>query len=127
VNFILRETQPLTLTVNGVEYPAIWNFKAIAIMEDYSGLMHLYSIARLKAGNPELKDLIGAIYGMLSAAGVTCVGATGKDVLIDAIIQSVSPADELSILDQVKKIIAIQGDQPKEDNSKNASRPQKKI
>ena len=125
MNFIIRETQPLSLTINGVEYPAIWNFNAIAKMEDYTGLMHLYTLARFKENRFEPKEFIGALVGMLSAAGVV-YEVEGKDALADALMQSINPSEELEISKQIMKIIAAQGDQPKEDNSKNAVRSHRK-
>ena len=128
MNFIARETQPLSLTINGVEYPAIWNFRAIAIMENYSEFMHLFTLSRYKEGKfVFVREFIGAIYGMLSAAGVSCVDAEGNDILVDALLQSIKPSDEPEIAAQVKKIIELQGDQPKEDISKNVLRSAKKI
>ena len=128
MNFIRRETQPQNITINGVDYPAIWNFNAIAKMEDYSGFMHLFTMSRAKDGKFfEVKEFIGALYGMLSAAGVVCVDETGKDVLSDALIQSIKPSEEEAITKQVKRIIELQGDQPKEDDRKNAARSAKKI
>jgi hypothetical protein len=128
MNFIIRETQPQNITINGVEYPAIWNFKAIALMEDFTGWMHLFTMARFKDGKFfEVKEFIGALYGMLSAAGVVCVDESGKDVLAAAIEQSIKPSDEVEIAKQVKKIIDLQGDQPKEGDSKNVKRSAKKI
>ena len=128
MNFIRRETSPQTITINGVDYPAIWNFNAIAKMEDYSGFMHLFTMSRFKDGKFfEVKEFIGALYGMLSAAGVVCVDETGKDVLADALIQSIKPSEEVGIYKQVNEIIKLQGDQPDENASKNARRPLKKI
>ena len=119
MNFILRETQPLNLTINGVEYPAIWNFKAIAIMEDYTGFMHLYTLARFKKEQFEPKEFIGALLGVLKAAGVT-YEIDGKDVLADALMQSVRPSEEKEIQKQLMVIISAQGDQPAEGEPKNA-------
>ena len=126
MNFIMRETQPMTLTINGVTYPAIWNFNAIAKMEEYTELMHLFTLGRIKDGRFCLvKEFIGAVYGMLTAAGVTCV-IDGKDVLADAIVQSIRPDEEEAIYKQVMAIISAQGDQPAEGEPKNASKPQRK-
>jgi hypothetical protein len=128
MNFIRRETQPQNITINGVEYPAIWNFNAIAKMEDHSGFMHLFTMLRFKDGKFfEVKEFIGALYGMLSAAGVVCVDESGKDVLAAAIEQSIKPSDEVEIYKQLNEIIKLQGDQPRENQPKNALRPPKKI
>lgn len=126
MNFIMRETQPMNLKINGMEYPAIWNFRAIAKMEEYTELMHLYTLARFKQKHFEPKELIGALYGMLSAAGVTCE-LDGKDVLASAIEQSIKPSDEIEILEQIEKVISVQGDQPAEGDPKNALKPHQKI
>ena len=119
MNFIIRETQPLSLTINGVEYPAIWSFKAISIMEDYTGIMHLYTLARFKEGKFEPRELIGALVGVLQAAGVVCE-LGGKDVLADALMQSIKPSEESEITRQLMVIISAQGDQPAEGDQKNA-------
>lgn len=126
MNFIIRETQPINLKINGIEYPAIWNFKAIAIMENFTGLMHLYTLARFKEGHFEPKEFIGALLGMLQAAGVECLDQTGKDVLAEALEQSIKPSEEEAIQEQLMIIINAQGDQP-EENPKNARRSAKKI
>lgn len=127
MNFIIRETQPQIITINGVDYPAIWNFNAIAKMEDYTGFMHLFTMSRAKDGKFfEVKEFIGALYGMLSAAGVVCLNEAGEDVLADALIQSIKPSEEEAITKQVKKIIELQGDQPKEADAKNAQRSHRK-
>lgn len=121
MNFILRETQPMNIRINGVEYPAIWSFKAISIMENYTELMHLFTLARFKEGRFEPKEFIGALIGMLQAAGVT-YEVDGKDALAFALLTSIRPSDEAEIQKQMMKIIEAQGDQPKDGDSKNAKR-----
>ena len=125
MNFIRRETQPMNLKINGVEYPAIWNYNAISIMEEYTGLMHLFTIARFKEGRFETKEFIGAIFGMLKAGGVVCE-VEGNDVLAEALKESIQTSEEKDIQKQIMSIIAVQGDQPKEDDSKNAGRSHRK-
>ncbi len=94
-------------------------------MEDYTGLMHLYTLARFKEGRFEPKELIGALVGMLQAAGVVCE-LGGKDVLADALMQSIKPSEESEITRQLMVIISAQGDQPAEGDPKNAlKRPTK--
>lgn len=125
MNFIRKETKPLEITINGVSYPAIWNYNAISIMEDYTGLMHLFTIARFSEGRFETKEFIGSLLGMLKAAGVTCE-LDGKDYLAQALIESIKPSEEIAIIDQIKSIIEIQGDQPKAGDQKNAGRSHRK-
>lgn len=125
MNFIRRETTPQNIMINGVEYPAIWNFNAIAKMEDYTGYMHLFTLARFKDGKFfEVKEFIGALYGMLSAAGVSLSDDNGKDVLVTALMHSILPSEEPAITARMMEIIKLQGEQPGEP-SKNASRPRK--
>lgn len=120
MNFILRETSPMTIKINGVEYPAIWNYKAISIMEDYTGLMHLYTVSRFREGHFEPKELIGALVGVLKAAGVVCESQTGEDLLAEALIQTLRPDEEEAITSRLMEIISAQGDQPAEGDPKNA-------
>lgn len=119
MNFIQRETKPRRLKINGVEYPAIWNFIAIARMEDYCGTMHLYTIQRFKFDLYTAKELIGAVVGMLSAAGVVCVNEKGEDMLEKAVEMSILPGEEEEITNQIRSIIADQGEPP-EGDQKNA-------
>jgi len=119
MEFIARQTRPQQIEINGVKYPAIWSFKAIAEMESYTETSHLYSLARFNLGIRTGKDITGAIIGMISAAGVTCKDALGADALPQTVEQSLNPADEDSLFEQIRRIIADQGDQPDGD-PKNA-------
>lgn len=120
MNFIIRETHPMAIRINGIEYPAIWNFEAIAIMEDYAQLMHLYVVKQFREGHFEVKPMIGALVGMLKAAGVTCPDENGKDMLADALMQSIRPSEHEYIQTRILEIISAQGDQPAEGDPKNA-------
>lgn len=126
MNFIIRETQPLKMKINGVEYPAIWNFKAISLMEDFTGIMHLFTLSRFREGRFEPKELIGALVGVLKAAGVECPDQTGKDALAEALMASIRPDEEKSICEQLMTVISAQGDQPAEGDQKNAGTRRKK-
>lgn len=120
MNFIIRETRPMAIKINGVEYPAIWNFEAIAIMEDHTQLMHLYIVKQFREGHFEVKPMIGALVGMLKAAGVVCSDENGKDMLASALMQSIRPEEQEYIQTRIMEIISAQGDQPAEGDPKNA-------
>ena len=126
MDFIKRETTPMSITINGQTYPAIWSFKAISIMEEYTQLMHLFTLSRFKEGRFETKEFIGALKGVLQAAGVTYEIA-GNDALAEALMESIHPGEEISIRKQLMEIISAQGDQPAEGDQKNAKKPIRKI
>ena len=115
MNFIKRETQPMDLRIGGVAYPAIYNFAAIAELENYSETPHHYALIRLNAGVPTAKELIGLVYGMLKTAGAKSM-KNGKQVplLIEDVEASLNPAEEKELIEQIKTIIEAHSPAPKE-------------
>ncbi len=96
MQFIKRETAMQKIKVAGVEYPAIYNFSAIATMEDVTETPHKYSIPRILLGVPTATDFIGCLLGVLIAAGV--------EVTKDDLISSIAPDEEGKILEQLRQL-----------------------
>lgn len=125
MQFILRETAPQIIEINGIKYPAIWNFRAIALMEEYTGISHLYSIARIKSEVITSKDIVGFFAGMMISAGVEYPAREEDENLVKgnalakALEKSLKPEDQKLYVNQILKIISVQGDQPAEGESKN--------
>lgn len=114
MQFIKREIKPQEIEIAGQKYPAIYNFNAIATMEDYTETAHSFTLSRLSIGACTAKEFIGCLHGMLSAAGV--------EVEPETLAENIDPEEEKAIFDQMLKIIRDQSPDPK--NSKNALPPE---
>lgn len=115
MKFIKRETEPHKLKINGNEYPAIYNFAAIKAQEDVTECSHVITTSRIVNGVHTSPDIVGVVYGMLSAAGVECSP--------DDIAGSIHISDENALISQILKIMIDQmPEKDEDDDSKNAKR-----
>ena len=116
------------LKIAGGTYPAIFNYRAIAYLEDVSNITNGYTLARLedydesgnlKTGeNPfslrsglQADEIVGLAFGMMKAAGV--------NLTFDDLAESISPAELPGIIKQIKEIIKHQDIKQTIDESKN--------
>lgn len=110
MRFIKREMMPQEIKIAGNKYPAIYNFGAIAIMEEHTGTSHIYSLARLTARQPSARDFIGCLAGMLAAAGVEEEQET--PITAETLIKTIRIDEEAEILEQMLRIIVEQSPEP---------------
>lgn len=132
MDFIKREIMSHDLKIAGGKYPAIFNYRAIALAEDVSGVANGYTLARLEEDYDEngnlkrigtgessmlakaglqAREIIGLAYGMMKAAGV--------NVDVEDLEASISPSELSEIIKQLKEIIKHQDIKAVVDDSKN--------
>lgn len=121
MQYIKRAIEPQEIEVAGGKYPAIWSFRAIAAMEEYTGYPHSVTLARFSQGVRSATDLIGMLLGMLTAAGV--------EVTADDLADSLDPdpeAEQALAMQMIALVIGQsvnEGDEPK--NAKAPTKPRK--
>lgn len=102
MKFFAREALPQTLTIDGRDYPAIYTFKAVYLLEDYTELKHVFTEVRL-AEEPESltpREVVGLIGAVLKAAGV--------EVEFDDLEKQLRPGDFKKLAPQLQKIVSDQ-------------------
>ena len=119
LRFIRREIEPIEIKIAGEKYPAILSYRALALCEEVTNTSHLITLARFLVDNASAMDVIGLLYGVLSAADTELVDVEDlKDSL---------PVSEWALISpQLKRLINQQGvslDKDDESNSKNAEAP----
>lgn len=97
MQFIKREIEPQKIKIGGHEYPAIYSFKAIKEQENYTGYAHTITTTRIATNTFTAKDLIGVLFGMLTAAGVECTP--------DDIAETITLDDETELIGRVVDIM----------------------
>lgn len=118
MQFIKRAIEPQEIEVAGVKYPAIWSFRAIATMEEYTGYPHSVTLGRFAQGVRSATDLIGMLLGMLTAAGV--------EVTADELADNLDPDPEAEQALAMQMIAIVIGQSLNDgDESKNAKAPTK--
>jgi hypothetical protein len=117
MQLILKEIEAQEIVIRGEKFPAIFSHKAIALCEDYTDVSYMLTLARLKMDMLTGREIIGLIYGVLTAAGVEC-STENLEVAL-------TKQDEDEILPQIKKLIEHQNIPEDEGKTKNARSPEK--
>jgi hypothetical protein len=120
LRFIRREIEPIEIKIAGEKYPAILSYRALALCEEVTNTSHLITLARFLVDNASAMDVIGLLYGVLSAAD------TELEVDVEDLKDSLPVSEWALISSELKRLINQQGvslDKDDESNSKNAEAP----